>query len=208
MVLFTIQLWPCIHITGSWVCQSLRVMELVRSLASSCNWDFASSDSHNSKWIDSGVCDAHPSTMAWWSISVVCDLLPPRKCAAPQYSQVRVSKLKRRWNQLRSSCKDLKQIHTYILPWFSRLQQQGCHQFTDDHVALENRLERFFGAEKAWTLSFNLDFDANAAFFSTIPQPGDVILYDEPLLLRNSYACFLEAESHEWPRICHADCRH
>lgn len=45
------------------------------------------------------------------------------------------------------------------------------------HVALENRLERFFGSEKA--LLFNSGFDANVAFFSAIPQPGDVILYDE-----------------------------
>lgn len=48
---------------------------------------------------------------------------------------------------------------------------------TPAHVALENRLERFFGAEKA--LLFNSGFDANVAFFSAIPQPGDVILYDE-----------------------------
>lgn len=48
---------------------------------------------------------------------------------------------------------------------------------TPAHVALESRLERFFGAEKA--LLFNSGFDANVAFFSAIPQPGDVILYDE-----------------------------
>ncbi|OAX34596.1 PLP-dependent transferase [Rhizopogon vinicolor AM-OR11-026] len=45
------------------------------------------------------------------------------------------------------------------------------------HAALENRLEIFFGAEKA--LLFNSGFDANVAFFSAIPQPGDVVLYDE-----------------------------
>ncbi|KAG2114822.1 PLP-dependent transferase [Suillus clintonianus] len=45
------------------------------------------------------------------------------------------------------------------------------------HVALESRLENFFGAEKV--LLFNSGFDANVAFFSTIPQPGDVVLYDE-----------------------------
>ncbi|KAG0705835.1 PLP-dependent transferase [Suillus ampliporus] len=45
------------------------------------------------------------------------------------------------------------------------------------HAALESRLERFFGAEKA--LLFNSGFDANVAFFSAIPQPGDVVLYDE-----------------------------
>lgn len=48
---------------------------------------------------------------------------------------------------------------------------------TPAHVALENRLEKFFGAEKA--LLFNSGFDANVAFFSAIPQPDDIILYDE-----------------------------
>jgi len=48
---------------------------------------------------------------------------------------------------------------------------------TPAHVALERRLERFFGAEKA--LLFNSGFDANVAFFSAIPQPGDFVLYDE-----------------------------
>ena len=48
---------------------------------------------------------------------------------------------------------------------------------TPAHAALESRLERFFGAEKA--LLFNSGFDANVAFFSAIPQPGDVVLYDE-----------------------------
>lgn len=45
------------------------------------------------------------------------------------------------------------------------------------HGALENRLQKFLGAEKA--LLFNSGFDANVAFFSAIPQPGDVVLYDE-----------------------------
>ncbi|KAL4074929.1 pyridoxal phosphate-dependent transferase [Scleroderma yunnanense] len=45
------------------------------------------------------------------------------------------------------------------------------------HVALEARLCRFFDAPSA--LLFNSGFDANTGFFSAVPQPGDVVLYDE-----------------------------
>ncbi|KXN84371.1 8-amino-7-oxononanoate synthase [Leucoagaricus sp. SymC.cos] len=45
------------------------------------------------------------------------------------------------------------------------------------HANLEDRLRRFFGGEAA--LLFNSGFDANVGFFSCIPQPGDVIVYDE-----------------------------
>lgn len=44
------------------------------------------------------------------------------------------------------------------------------------HAELESRLCRFFGAEAA--LLFNSGFDANVGFFSAIPQPEDVVLYD------------------------------
>ncbi|KAF8556492.1 PLP-dependent transferase [Imleria badia] len=44
------------------------------------------------------------------------------------------------------------------------------------HAQLESRLCRFFGADAA--LLFNSGFDANAGFFSAVPQPGDVVLYD------------------------------
>ena len=44
------------------------------------------------------------------------------------------------------------------------------------HVELEVRLCRFFGADAA--LLFNSGFDANVGFFSAVPQPGDVVLYD------------------------------
>jgi len=44
------------------------------------------------------------------------------------------------------------------------------------HADLEARLCRFFGAEAA--LLFNSGFDANVGFFSAVPQPGDVVLYD------------------------------
>ncbi|KAG1736350.1 PLP-dependent transferase [Suillus lakei] len=49
---------------------------------------------------------------------------------------------------------------------------------TPAHVALESRLERFFGAEKA--LLFNSGFDANVAFFSAIPQPDSSSLIKFP----------------------------
>ncbi|KZV77306.1 PLP-dependent transferase [Peniophora sp. CONT] len=46
------------------------------------------------------------------------------------------------------------------------------------HADLEARLKEFFGgAEEA--LLFNSGFDANAAFFASVPQPGDVIVLDE-----------------------------
>ncbi|KAI9460310.1 pyridoxal phosphate-dependent transferase [Boletus coccyginus] len=44
------------------------------------------------------------------------------------------------------------------------------------HADLESRLCRFFGAEAV--LLFNSGFDANVGFFSAVPQPGDVVLYD------------------------------
>ncbi|KAG8212853.1 PLP-dependent transferase [Butyriboletus roseoflavus] len=47
---------------------------------------------------------------------------------------------------------------------------------TQPHVELESRLRRFFGAEAA--LLFNSGFDANVGFFSSVPQPGDVVLFD------------------------------
>ncbi|KAF8838858.1 PLP-dependent transferase [Paxillus ammoniavirescens] len=47
---------------------------------------------------------------------------------------------------------------------------------TPPHAALEARLCRFLHAEEA--LLFNSGFDANVGFFSSIPQPGDVVLYD------------------------------
>ncbi|KAG6815041.1 hypothetical protein H0H87_005570, partial [Tephrocybe sp. NHM501043] len=45
------------------------------------------------------------------------------------------------------------------------------------HSAFEDRLRIFFGAEAA--LLFNSGFDANVGFFSSVPQPGDAIIYDE-----------------------------
>ncbi|KAK7462702.1 hypothetical protein VKT23_007290 [Stygiomarasmius scandens] len=58
------------------------------------------------------------------------------------------------------------------------------------HVNLEKRLERFFGDGKAkekeegeepvWSaLLFNSGYDANVGLFTSLPQPGDVIVLDE-----------------------------
>ena len=45
------------------------------------------------------------------------------------------------------------------------------------HASLEARLAGFFRAPAA--LLFNSGFDANVGFFSSVPQTGDVIVYDE-----------------------------
>ncbi|KAI0791196.1 PLP-dependent transferase [Abortiporus biennis] len=45
------------------------------------------------------------------------------------------------------------------------------------HSALEVRLAKFFNSPAA--LLFNSGFDANVGFFSCIPQPGDIMVYDE-----------------------------
>ncbi|KAI0271664.1 PLP-dependent transferase [Gloeopeniophorella convolvens] len=48
---------------------------------------------------------------------------------------------------------------------------------TPEHIALENRMQRFFDAPAA--LLFNSGYDANIAFFCSVPQEGDAILCDE-----------------------------
>ena len=45
------------------------------------------------------------------------------------------------------------------------------------HTALEARLARFF--ESPTALLFNSGLDANVGFFSCVPQPGDVVVFDE-----------------------------
>ncbi|KIO34694.1 hypothetical protein M407DRAFT_210007 [Tulasnella calospora MUT 4182] len=47
---------------------------------------------------------------------------------------------------------------------------------TTAHFALETRLKDFFNGPAA--LLFNSGFDANVALFSTLPQPGDIIIID------------------------------
>lgn len=57
---------------------------------------------------------------------------------------------------------------------------------------LENRIALFHDSETA--LIFNSGFDANAGLFSTVPQRGDVIIYDE----------FIHASVHEGMRVSRA----
>ena len=47
----------------------------------------------------------------------------------------------------------------------------------DAHASLEARLAAFFRAPTA--LLFNSGFDANVGFFTSVPQPGDVLVFDE-----------------------------
>ncbi|MDC6365379.1 MULTISPECIES: 8-amino-7-oxononanoate synthase [Flavobacteriaceae] len=55
----------------------------------------------------------------------------------------------------------------------SRLLTGNHHLYTE----LESFLERFYTAEAA--LVFNSGYDANIGFFSSVPQRGDIILFDE-----------------------------
>jgi 8-amino-7-oxononanoate synthase len=54
---------------------------------------------------------------------------------------------------------------------------------TPHHTALERRLADLFSYKNAFedtsALLFNSGYDANVSFFSTIPQRGDYIVYDE-----------------------------
>ncbi|KAK1218733.1 hypothetical protein PQX77_018571 [Marasmius sp. AFHP31] len=49
------------------------------------------------------------------------------------------------------------------------------------HDKFERRVERFFNisTEGRSVLLFNSGYDANVSFFSTVPQPGDAVVYDE-----------------------------
>ncbi|PVH81255.1 PLP-dependent transferase [Cadophora sp. DSE1049] len=59
---------------------------------------------------------------------------------------------------------------------------------------LENEIAAFHNAPAA--LLFNSGFDANSGFFACVPQPGDVVLYDE----------FVHASVHEGMRLSRARC--
>ncbi|KAI0271625.1 aminotransferase [Gloeopeniophorella convolvens] len=48
---------------------------------------------------------------------------------------------------------------------------------TQEHIELEARLRQHFNAPAA--LLFNSGYDANVAFFGSVPQEGDAILFDE-----------------------------
>lgn len=54
---------------------------------------------------------------------------------------------------------------------------------------LEKRIAAFHGAPSA--LIFNSGFDANVSIFSCVPQPNDIIIYDE----------FIHASTHEGMRL-------
>lgn len=62
-------------------------------------------------------------------------------------------------------------------------------------ITLENDIAAFHGAEAG--CFFNSGFDANAGFFSCVPQRGDVIVYDE----------FIHASVHEGMRLSRAGVR-
>lgn len=62
-----------------------------------------------------------------------------------------------------------------------------------EHEALEDEAARFFGAEAA--LWFSTGFAANSALLSTLPQKGDLIVYDR----------LVHASAHEGMRLSRAD---
>lgn len=68
---------------------------------------------------------------------------------------------------------ELQQLDRVLGSTGSRLLD-GNSQYAID---LETKIATFHGAETA--LLFNSGFDANAGFFATVPQKGDIIIYDE-----------------------------
>jgi len=75
----------------------------------------------------------------------------------------------------------------------------GGSRLLDGNSAYAENLERtiaeFHNAPSA--LLFNSGFDANSGFFACVPQPGDVVLYDE----------FIHASVHEGMRLSRAGTR-
>ncbi|PWY67642.1 PLP-dependent transferase [Aspergillus sclerotioniger CBS 115572] len=70
--------------------------------------------------------------------------------------------------------KELERHPNFTLGSRSTRIFEGTTQYLTD---LEEYLAHFHGAESA--LFFNSGFDANVALWSTVPQPGDVVLYDQ-----------------------------
>ncbi|MGE3691026.1 MAG: 8-amino-7-oxononanoate synthase [Novosphingobium sp.] len=62
-----------------------------------------------------------------------------------------------------------------------------------EHEALEQAAAAFFGSQRA--LYFSSGFAANAALFATLPQRGDLVVYDE----------LIHASAHEGMRLGRAD---
>ncbi|KAI9375823.1 pyridoxal phosphate-dependent transferase [Aspergillus egyptiacus] len=98
----------------------------------------------------------------------------------------------------------LSTSHVLRVRFLSHLQQapplqpfaSGGSRLLDGNSAYAEELEEFIAAfHKAPTgLLFNSGFDANVGVFSTIPQPGDLILYDE----------LVHASTHEGMRLSRA----
>ncbi len=63
-----------------------------------------------------------------------------------------------------------------------------------EHESLEHDAATFFGSESA--LYFSSGFAANSALFATLPQRGDLIVYDE----------LIHASAHEGMRLGRAEC--
>ncbi len=72
----------------------------------------------------------------------------------------------------------------------SRLLRGNC----DEHEALEEDAARFFGSEAA--LVFASGFAANTILFATLPQTGDLVVYD----------ALIHASAHEGMRLGRAAC--
>lgn len=68
---------------------------------------------------------------------------------------------------------ELSQLDTVLGSTGSRLLD-GNSAYCEE---LEQRIARFHNGEAA--LMFNSGFDANAGLFSTLPQRGDIVVYDE-----------------------------
>ena len=66
---------------------------------------------------------------------------------------------------------------------------------TSEHELLEDEASRFFGTEA--TLFMGGGFNANMAIFSTLPQQGDLVLYD----------ALIHASTHDGMRLGRAECR-
>ncbi len=71
--------------------------------------------------------------------------------------------------------------HKYLIDHNFKLNgATGSRLLSGNHplyVTLENTLKEFHNSEAA--LVFNSGYDANVGFFSSVPQRGDIILYDE-----------------------------
>ncbi|KAG7087651.1 hypothetical protein E1B28_013598 [Marasmius oreades] len=76
-------------------------------------------------------------------------------------------------------------LHNHLLSTLSRsetiLGSGGSRLLVNPatHHDLELRLATFFHHTQEGTLLFNSGYDANVSFFSTVPQSGDVVVYDE-----------------------------